>query len=271
MSGHEPDAVRLGAVRRRFQRSIVARAGQEPRSSKAHCKRSTRKCPERVGGSWYLFGMDVSNGRLGRVRHVDGSRVYANVAGGLAWFDWSEADSLSRGQVILMPEEGPPEIVDDELWVAGSDTGSVRAVTDEVALIEVDGKLRSFAHRSGQPWRTGQTVLIEDDGTPVRRFLTIQLTASGSERVVSLMSKVCSRGQISTLLSKTLAGTRISCAGPVSWLMQLWISTAVTAPLERSPSRVCSSQGQQEPVRRFSLKRSPTTRKRISTTSVAPN
>lgn len=171
MSGHEPDAVRLGAACRRFQRSIVARARQEPRSSKAHCKRSTRKCPGRVGDSWYIFGMDVSNGRLGRVRHVDGSRVYANVAGGLAWFDWSEADSLRRGQVILMPEEGPPEIVADELWVAGNDTGSVRAVTDEVALIEVDGKLRSFAHRSGQPWRTGQTVLIEDDGTPGEAIL----------------------------------------------------------------------------------------------------
>ena len=111
----------------------------------------------------------VTDGRLAKVRRVEPEfpRVYLDFPGNLSGhFVPSDATDWKEGDVLFIPNEGEPQIVASELWPEATDVGTVRATTPDRAVIEVDGKLRSYLQRQPSPFVKGQTVEIDSAGNP---------------------------------------------------------------------------------------------------------
>lgn len=110
----------------------------------------------------------ATEGRVGKIRKIEPelSRIWVDFLGGLSGhFVSGNEEGWSVGDVLFCPENGRPERVADDLWDAGAEVGTVRLTTPDRAVIEIDGKLRSFAQRDA-PFAEGQTVEIDDKGRP---------------------------------------------------------------------------------------------------------
>ncbi|MFI5925547.1 ATP-binding protein [Micromonospora sp. NPDC051543] len=97
----------------------------------------------------------------------DSSRIWVDFLGGLSGYISSTNDEgWTIGDVLFCEDGKPPEKVTGELWDAGTEVGTIKHTTPTRVVIEVDGKLRSFAQRDSSPLVEGQTVEIDHLGRP---------------------------------------------------------------------------------------------------------
>jgi transitional endoplasmic reticulum ATPase len=111
----------------------------------------------------------VAVGRIARVSKVDLflPRVYIDLVGGLTGhFEPNDDDDWEVGDILFCEEGTPPERVDTDLWPESNEVGTVKASTPTYAVIEVDGKLRSYPQRFDPPFVKGQVLLMERNESP---------------------------------------------------------------------------------------------------------
>jgi transitional endoplasmic reticulum ATPase len=97
------------------------------------------------------------------------SLIYIDLVGGLTGsFTPSDIDDWSVGDVLLIPENGAPCKAEAGLWPTGEDVGTVKRLSDDgsSAIIEIDGKIRSFPQRELDPFKAGQTIKFDNTGAP---------------------------------------------------------------------------------------------------------
>ncbi|MBM2614337.1 26S protease regulatory subunit [Actinoplanes sp. LDG1-06] len=112
-----------------------------------------------------------TEGKIGKVRLIEPeeSRVWIDFQDGksvgVALQQWHE---FAVGDVIFCRDYEEPERVADELWGQSTQVGTVRYVSNDRVVIEVDGSLRAHPQRASSPFKVGHTVEIESTGRPGR-------------------------------------------------------------------------------------------------------
>lgn len=113
----------------------------------------------------------LNEGQIAKIRLIDESNSKI-------WFDLLDGrsgnarpryiDEFSVGDVLFLSENGDIEKVDGRLWHKSEDIGTVRSLSDDGsrAIIEIDGKMRSFPQRLEQPFKQGQSIEIDIAGNP---------------------------------------------------------------------------------------------------------
>jgi len=117
---------------------------------------------------------DRADGFIVRVRRVDADSEqvwYDRIDGDAGWFRHPGTALPVPGQILFVPVTAGAEvrILPDEDWPnTGSEVGTVRRLSEggDVAVLEVDAKLRAFPQRTEEPFAEGQTILMNDDGSP---------------------------------------------------------------------------------------------------------
>ncbi|MFI5898033.1 ATP-binding protein [Actinoplanes sp. NPDC051513] len=110
-----------------------------------------------------------AEGRVAKVRLVEPEiyRVWLDFQGGATgYFESGDCESYSIGDVLFCVDGEPAEKVSANLWSTGSDVGTVRLVAEDSAVVEIDGKLRSFRQRPNLPFEIGQTIEMDSSGNP---------------------------------------------------------------------------------------------------------
>lgn len=118
--------------------------------------------------------LDGAEGFIVRVRRVDADSEqvwYDRTNGEAGWFRNPGSSLPVPGQILFVPVTPDAEIrvLLDEDWPnTGSEIGTVRRLSEngEVAILEVDAKLRGFPQRAEDPFTEGQVILMGDDGSP---------------------------------------------------------------------------------------------------------
>ncbi|MEV4624893.1 AAA family ATPase [Micromonospora sp. NPDC049523] len=111
----------------------------------------------------------LTEGRIAKVRKIDQdqARVYVDFLAGLTGYLTGHIDeNWSVGDILFCKEGNRPEKVSNDLWPEATEVGIIKSATDTRAVIEIDGKLRSYPQRSKSPFLKGQTVEIESTGQP---------------------------------------------------------------------------------------------------------
>lgn len=118
--------------------------------------------------------IDGACGFIVRVRRADADSEqvwYDRTDGGSGWFSYPGANLPLPGQILFLPSTAGAEVrvLPDEDWPnGGSEIGTVRRLSEDgnVAVLEIDAKLRGFPQRTDEPFAEGQTILMNDDGSP---------------------------------------------------------------------------------------------------------
>ncbi|WP_123605607.1 26S protease regulatory subunit [Micromonospora sp. Llam0] len=110
-----------------------------------------------------------SIGRIARIRRIEpeSSKIWVDFMGGLSgYFISSNEEGWSVGDILLCPDKGSVHRVDDDLWGASSEVGTVKKVNSSGAVIDVNGQLRHFCVHEGKPFVEGQVIRIDQAGNP---------------------------------------------------------------------------------------------------------
>lgn len=120
--------------------------------------------------------VDVSYGSILRVRRVDEEthRVWFDRRDGASgWFPRSLIDNVEAGQILYVPDEAddddPVRLLTEEDWpIRGGDVATVSLVSEDgsTAVLDLNGKLQTFAQRKTKPFVKGQTIAVDLDGRP---------------------------------------------------------------------------------------------------------
>lgn len=118
----------------------------------------------------------MSYGAILRVRRVDeeaGQVWFDRRDGASGWFGLSLVDHVEVGQILYVPDaiddDNPVELLSEEDWlIRGGDVATVSLISEDgsTAVLELNGRLQTFAQRGTNPFIKGQTISVDVDGRP---------------------------------------------------------------------------------------------------------